>query len=50
MAKNVNNKKTIIQTSGSNGSELFRICPHCNQEKPMSEFGYRNMGDEMWEV
>lgn len=46
MAKNINNQKTVIQASRSNGSELFRICPHCKKEKPMSEFGYRNMGDE----
>ena len=24
------------------GNEKF--CPHCGQEKPLSEFGYRDMG------
>ena len=40
-----NNKKPIIQTSGYNGSEPTRVCPNCGEEKPLSEFGYRNMGD-----
>lgn len=38
-----NNKKPIIQASGYNGSEPTRICPHCGKEKPISEFGYRQM-------
>lgn len=42
---NKNDKKTIIQASGYNGSELTRICPNCGKEKLLSEFGYRNMGD-----
>ena len=40
-----NDKKPIIQTSGYNGSEPMRICPNCGKEKPLSEFGYRNMGN-----
>lgn len=40
-----NNKKPIIQASGYNGSEPTRVCPNCGIEKPISEFGYRNMGD-----
>lgn len=40
-----NNRKPIIQTSGYNGSEPTRVCPNCGEEKPLSEFGYRNMGD-----
>lgn len=46
MSKNVNSEKPIIQSSGYNGSEPTRVCPHCEKEKPMSEFGYRNMGDK----
>lgn len=42
---NNNTSRPIIQSSGYNGSEPTRICPHCRQEKPLSEFGYRNMGD-----
>ena len=40
-----NDKNPIIQASGYNGSEPTRICPKCGKEKPISEFGYRNMGD-----
>lgn len=43
--KNKNEKKPIIQSSGYNGSEPTRICPNCGMEKPLSEFGFRNMGD-----
>ena len=42
---NKNDKKPIIQSSGYNGSAPTRICPNCGKEKPLSEFGYRNMGD-----
>lgn len=45
MFGNKNDKKPIIQASGYNGSEPMRICPKCRKEKPLSEFGYRNMGD-----
>lgn len=38
-----NNKKPIIQSSGYNGSELLRVCPKCGKEKPLSEFGFREM-------
>lgn len=42
---NLNNDNPIIQTNGYNGSEPTRICPHCGQEKPLSDFGFRNMGN-----
>lgn len=45
LGNNKNDKRPIIQTSGYNGSEPTRICPNCGKEKPISEFGYRNMGD-----
>lgn len=38
-----NDKKPKIQASGYNGSEPTRICPHCHQEKPLSDFGFRMM-------
>ena len=44
MLKNKNTQKPTIQSSGYNGSEPTRICPHCGREKPLSEFGFRNMG------
>lgn len=43
--KDKNTQRPIIQASGYNGSEPTRVCPHCGKEKPISEFGYRNMGD-----
>lgn len=42
---NKNNNRPIIQSNGYNGSEPTRVCPHCGQEKPLSEFGYRDMGN-----
>ena len=41
-----NTNKPIIQASGYNGSEPTRVCPHCRKEKPLSDFGFRNMGNE----
>ena len=41
----MNNEKPIIQSNGYNGSEPTRICPRCNIEKPLSDFGFRNMGN-----
>ena len=40
-----NDDRPIIQSSGYNGSEPTRICPNCGEEKPLSDFGYRHMGD-----
>ena len=41
-----NTKKPIIQSSGYNGSAPTRVCPHCGKEKPLSDFRFRNMGNE----
>ncbi len=38
-----NKQRPIIQSSGYNGREPTRICPHCDKEKPLSDFGYRKM-------
>ena len=43
--KKNNTEEPIIQSSGYNGSEPTRICPNCGQEKPLSDFGFRQMGD-----
>ena len=40
---NKNSDRPIIQSSGYNGSEPTRICPHCGKEKPLSDFGFRKM-------
>lgn len=37
--------KVTINASGYNGSEPIRECPNCGEEKPLSDFGYRDMGD-----
>ena len=42
----VNDKRPAIQTQGYNGSEHTRMYPHCGKEKPLSDFGYRNMGND----
>ena len=39
-----NTQSPKIQSNGYNGSEPTRECPHCKKTKPLSEFGYRNMG------
>lgn len=44
-----NDQEVIIQSSGYNGSEPTRICPNCGIEKPLSDFGYRNMGGVLLE-
>lgn len=48
-----NTLNVTIQVSGYNGSEPLRVCPECirekksksEAEKPLSEFGWRNMGN-----
>jgi len=40
----MNDKKSKLQVSGYDGKEPTRICPNCKEEKPISEFGYRQMG------
>lgn len=37
--------KVTINADGYNGSEPTRECPNCSEEKPLSEFGYRDMGN-----
>lgn len=45
-----NGKRPIIQSSGYNGSGPTRICPKCGQEKLITDFGFRNMGTEIFEI
>lgn len=39
-----NTDRPIIQSHGYNGSEPTRICPKCQKNKPLSQFGFRKMG------
>lgn len=41
----LNPERPIIHSHGYNGSEPTRICPKCGKEKPLSDFGFRDMGD-----
>ena len=41
-----NNENPIVQTNGYDGHEPTRECPHCHKIKPLSEFGFRNMGEK----
>lgn len=34
-----------INATDYNGSEPTRPYPHCKEEKPLSDFWYRNMGE-----
>ena len=43
MANDQNSQRPKIQSHGYNGSDPTRICPKCKQEKPLSEFGFRQM-------
>ena len=43
MNKSRNIFKTIFQTSKYDNGELFRVCPKCHEEKPLSDFGLRKM-------
>lgn len=45
MCEKENSQRPIIQSSGYNGKEPTRICPNCKEEKPLSDFGFRNMGN-----
>lgn len=45
MKKKINDENPKIQTNGYNGSEPTRECPKCHKTLPLSDFGYRNMGN-----
>ena len=40
-----NNNQVKVNASGYNGSEPTILCPNCDKEKPLSDFGYRKMGN-----
>ncbi len=40
-----NDQIAIVNSNGYNGSEPTRECPKCGQTKPLSEFGWRDMGN-----
>lgn len=39
-----NSDRPTVQSEGYNGHEPTRVCPHCGKTKPLSEFGWRDMG------
>ena len=41
-----NDKKPTINSNGYDGSEPTRQCPKCKETKPLSEFGFRDMGND----
>lgn len=41
----INNIKAKVQISEFSGGEPMRVCPHCGKKKPLSDFGFRNMGN-----
>ena len=42
--ENPNDLTAKIQASGYDDGELTRVCPECGEEKPLSDFGLRDMG------
>ena len=40
-----NSERPNVQANGYNGHEPTRECPHCHRTKPLSDFGYRDMGN-----
>lgn len=36
----------VSDATGYNGSEPTKPCPNCGEEKPYSDFGWRNMGND----
>lgn len=36
----------IANATGYNGSEPTKPCPNCGVEKPYSDFGWRDMGND----
>jgi len=49
-AQNLNDQRPVLQTSGYNGSEPMRKCPHCGKIKPLSDFGFRMMDTDSKKV
>ena len=41
----MNDKKPTIQGSSYDNGVMKRICPNCHKEKPLSDFGLRDMGN-----
>lgn len=38
-------KHLTVNMDAYDNGEVLRECPHCHELKPISEFGYRDMGD-----
>lgn len=34
-----------INADGYEDGTLYRTCPHCGEQKPIEDFGFRDMGD-----
>ena len=42
---NNDNIDTVVNSDGYDGHQPTRVCPNCKKRKPLSDFGFRNMGN-----
>jgi len=42
-----NTEKPIVQASGYSNGKVMRLCPNCKKEKPLEDFGFRIMDNNI---